>query len=147
MPRIALQHAGAAVLASVYMVAIAFGWTGVKYMLKPTVTLLLAWPAANGSSRAVFAGLLLSAVGDTLLMLPDQETMFVPGLLSFLVAHALYVASFESTLRLSWAAVPLGAFASAMAANLYKGVAQEDMAVQIGVAVYILTITLMAYKA
>ncbi|KAJ1665424.1 hypothetical protein EV178_003211 [Coemansia sp. RSA 1646] len=140
-------HRVAIVLASVYMIAICFSWANIKYMLKPAVTLLIAWPTAKGPSRAAFIGLLLSALGDTFLMLPDQETMFVPGLLSFLATHILYVTAFDTTLRLSWMAVPFGLFAAAMVANLYDGVAKEGVAVQLGVAIYILTITLMAYKA
>ncbi|KAJ2843217.1 hypothetical protein GGI22_007287 [Coemansia erecta] len=141
-------HLTAAVLASVYMAALCFNWTNIKYVLKPTVTLLIAWPTAKCPSRAVFFGLLLSALGDTFLMLPNQETMFVPGLLSFLAAHILYITAFDIPLHVSWTvALPFGLFAATMAAKLYDGVAKEDVAVQIGVAVYILTIALMAYKA
>ncbi|KAJ2547013.1 hypothetical protein EV175_005384 [Coemansia sp. RSA 1933] len=141
-------HGIAAGLAIVYMVAVCFEWTSIKYAIKPTVTLLIAWPTAKGPSSGIFTGLLLSALGDIFIMLPVQETMFVPGLLSFLAAHILYIRAFDTTLRLSWTvATPLGIFAATMAANLYSSVANEDMAIQAGVAVYILTITLMAYKA
>ncbi|KAJ2607424.1 hypothetical protein EV177_005529 [Coemansia sp. RSA 1804] len=149
---IQLPHRIAVVLAGIYLAAVVCNWTNVKYALKPAVTLLLALPTARGPSHAVFVGLLLSALGDTFLMLPDQESMFVPGLLSFLVAHILYLNGFNATLRsggVSWiVAAPLGAFVSAMAAALYDGVARvEDTGVQVGVVVYILTIALMTYKA
>ncbi|KAJ2789857.1 hypothetical protein H4R21_006643 [Coemansia helicoidea] len=139
-------HKGAIVLAGVYLAAIVGKWQWVKYAVKPAVTLLAAWPTRRGGSRGVFAGLLFSAVGDVCLMIPG-DAMFVPGLVSFLAAHVLYTASFRARMRLSWAAVPLGAFAAAMALRLQPGVAREGGVMQAGVAVYISAIIAMAYKA
>ncbi|KAJ2716290.1 hypothetical protein H4R19_000730 [Coemansia spiralis] len=139
-------HKAAAVLACVYLAAIVGGWQRAKYAIKPTVTLLTAWPTRSGGSRGVLAGLLFSALGDVFLMVPGDD-MFVPGLLSFLVAHVLYAASFKARIRFSWAAVPLGVFAATMAFHLQPGVAHEAGVVQAGVVVYILAITGMAYKA
>ncbi|KAJ2896051.1 hypothetical protein IWW38_002131 [Coemansia aciculifera] len=75
--------------------------------------------------------------------------MFVPGLLSFLVAHILYTTSFHNVppLRVSWTAIPFGVYAASMMTALYPGVAREDIAVQVGVVVYMLVISLMAYRA
>ncbi|KAJ1954069.1 hypothetical protein GGI12_005876 [Dipsacomyces acuminosporus] len=141
-----LSHKIASVFSVAYLVAIVNGWVNVKYALKPTTTLLIALPTYSGPSATVFYGLILSMIGDIFLMIP-REDMFVPGLLSFLLAHILYVYSFDAKFRLSWTALPLGLFSATMARSLYPGVVKEDIAVQIGVVIYVLAITLMAYKA
>lgn len=78
------------------------------YLFKPLsigLIILLAWnTGASGPDRyfwLILAGLLFSAAGDIFLMLPRDR--FVPGLLSFLIAHLLYIAAF---------AAPAGFFAS-----------------------------------
>ncbi|KAI8325694.1 YhhN-like protein [Martensiomyces pterosporus] len=140
------SHKLAALFSAIYLTAVVNEWTTVKYVLKPTTTLLIAWPTLHGPSRTIFYGLLLSTLGDIFLMIP-REDMFVPGLLSFLLAHILYIYSFDSQLKLSWTAIPLGLFSATMMRALYPGVANEDVVVQAGVAVYLLVITTMAYKA
>ncbi|KAJ2894296.1 hypothetical protein GGI21_005309, partial [Coemansia aciculifera] len=116
------------------MLAIVQEWPTIKYLLKPTVTLLIAYPTHSGTSSGVFWGLLFSTLGDICLMIP-REDMFVPGLLSFLVAHILYTTSFHNVppLRVSWTAIPFGVYAASMMTALYPGVAREDIAVQVGV--------------
>ncbi|KAJ2334430.1 hypothetical protein GGI00_001859 [Coemansia sp. RSA 2681] len=146
-PKLSLAHGMAIAASAIYMLAIVQEWTMVKYLLKPTVTLLIAYPARLGSSSGIFWGLLFSTLGDICLVIP-REDMFVPGLLSFLVAHVLYMASFRNApLRVSWTAIPFGAYAAAMMTALYPGVIKEDVAVQVGVVVYMLVISLMAYRA
>lgn len=72
--------------------------TVLEYCTKPTVTALLVAAAVtldprSASARPWFvAALVLSLVGDVLLMLPRQQ--FVGGLGSFLLAHVLYVVGF-----------------------------------------------------
>ncbi|KAJ2188721.1 hypothetical protein EV181_002048, partial [Coemansia sp. RSA 532] len=137
-------HAAAASLACIYLTAVFCQWQVVKYALKPTVTLLIAYPTYN--TWHIFLGLLFSALGDAFLMLPSEQ-MFVPGLLSFLIAHIFYIASFDTPTRVSWPAVPLVLFAAAMLHGLWPGVANEDTVVQIGVVVYVFAIVWMTYKA
>jgi len=80
------------------IVATARGWRGGVYVLKPLTTLLilaLAWhlPAnLRLYGPLVMAGLAFSLAGDVFLMLPRDR--FVAGLVSFLVAHLLYVSAF-----------------------------------------------------
>ena len=69
------------------------------YLFKPLTMifiLLIAIEKANEMRRfygyAVVAGLLFSLAGDIFLMLPSDK--FMPGLISFLVAHLLYIAAF-----------------------------------------------------
>jgi uncharacterized membrane protein YhhN len=71
------------------------------YIFKPTtigLIILLAWLTGGEQPDRyfwlIFAGLLFSAAGDVFLMLPKDR--FVPGLLSFLIAHLLYIAAFTA---------------------------------------------------
>ncbi len=68
------------------------------YVFKPGTMLLVLALALQGVGAGgsygplVVAALLCSLAGDVFLMLPEDR--FVPGLLSFLVGHLLYVAAF-----------------------------------------------------
>ena len=71
------------------------------YLFKPLtigLIILLAWRVgAHEPDRyfwLILAGLVFSAAGDVFLMLPRDR--FVPGLLSFLVAHLLYITAFSA---------------------------------------------------
>lgn len=69
------------------------------YLFKPFtigLMLLLAWQAGLDSvyHQVIFVGLLLSLVGDIFLMLPNDK--FIPGLVSFLLAHLAYSLGFWS---------------------------------------------------
>ncbi|KAJ2797881.1 hypothetical protein H4R20_005025, partial [Coemansia guatemalensis] len=136
-------HILAAILACLYLVAIVGNWYRIKYVLKPVITLLIAYPTFQKPYLYISLGLIFSTIGDVFLMFP-REDMFIPGLLSFLVAHILYTVSFKAPLRLSWTAIPLTIFSGIMLYKLQPGVAREDVAVQLGVAVYVIAITTMA---
>ncbi|KAJ2817984.1 hypothetical protein GGI24_005237 [Coemansia furcata] len=144
--KISSVHSTALVGIAVYMLAVVQQWTALKYLFKPTVTLLIAYPTRGGSSSGIFWGLLFSTLGDICLMLP-RDDMFVPGLLSFLIAHILYTASFRSAPPSLRMAIPFGAYAAVMLAALYPGVAKEEAVVQVGVVIYTLAISVMAYRA
>lgn len=81
------------------------------YLFKPISTLAIAvlcWylaPAVNSYVGLILIGLLLSILGDVFLMLPKDR--FIPGLLSFLVAHLAYIMAFSIDLELtySWALI------------------------------------------
>ncbi|KAJ2881312.1 hypothetical protein H4R27_004170 [Coemansia aciculifera] len=142
--KISSVHCAAIVGIAVYLLAIVQQWTMLKYLLKPTVTLLIAYPTKGSSG--IFWGLLFSTLGDICLMLPYD--MFVPGLLSFLVAHILYTVSFRNApISLSWTAVPFGTYVAVMMTALYPGIVKEEMVVQVGVVIYMLVISVMAYRA
>jgi uncharacterized membrane protein YhhN len=71
------------------------------YLFKPlTIGLIIVLAWASGGQEPdryfwlIFAGLLFSAAGDVFLMLPKDR--FVAGLLSFLVAHLLYIVAFSA---------------------------------------------------
>ncbi len=84
------------------------------YLFKPITTsliialaLLLPPTTPAPYKLLVLVGLIVSLGGDIFLMLPDDR--FVPGLLSFLVAHIFYSAAFTRgvDLSLTWWAVTL----------------------------------------
>ena len=68
------------------------------YACKPlATTLILALALATGGDDRAYtaliaAGLVCSLAGDTFLMLPQDR--FIPGLVSFLLAHLAYIAAF-----------------------------------------------------
>ncbi|PKF49170.1 lysoplasmalogenase [Enterovibrio nigricans] len=67
------------------------------YLFKPlTIAILIVIAMAGGQESSythwIIAGLAFSLVGDIFLMLPKDR--FIPGLLSFLVAHILYSVAF-----------------------------------------------------
>ena len=90
------------------------------------------------------AGLAFSLAGDCFLMLPG---FFIPGLVSFLVAHLFYIALFKQ--GVGWfpsgraLAITLG-FGGAMYAFLYNGL---NPVLKIAVAAYVVVIALMAAQA
>ncbi|STO55776.1 lysoplasmalogenase [Grimontia hollisae] len=67
------------------------------YLFKPlTIALMITIAVMGGESNIythlILAGLVFSLLGDVFLMLPKDR--FVPGLISFLVAHILYSIAF-----------------------------------------------------
>lgn len=88
------------VIAALDWLAVARGWTRVQYLTKPgTMLALLLWMwaagrAAPGGAAPGGWGWFLAAgaaslAGDVFLMLPREQ--FIPGLVSFLLAHVAYV--------------------------------------------------------
>lgn len=81
------------------------------YVFKPLTTLVIAGLAVQfigdpgqGYGQAILIGLLFSLAGDVFLMLPNDR--FLPGLISFLIAHIAYLVAFTRF-------VPLGAVLTA----------------------------------
>ncbi|PIA15814.1 YhhN-like protein [Coemansia reversa NRRL 1564] len=139
-------HVISATLVCLYLVAIVGNWYAIKYALKPVITLLIAYPTFRKPFPYISLGLVFSAIGDALLMIPHEDA-FVFGLLSFLVAHILYIMSFKAPVRLSWAAIPLTVFSGTMLYMLQPGITKENVAVQLGVIIYVVAITTMTYRA
>lgn len=114
------------------VLAIAADPLGVRWMhlaFKPATTALLiawAWPRgeADGARRTwIRTGLVLSWVGDVALLWPQQG--FVPGLVSFLLAHLAYIVAFTRTARLGARLVPFlvyAALSAGLLAILWPGV-------------------------
>lgn len=120
------------------------------FLLKPLTTVLIlahAWQRGQGTPvrRWVLAGLVASLAGDVALLWPQQG--FLPGLVSFLVAHLCYLRAFTRVQRL--AAWPLaflgyGLLASIILGRLWPGV---PAALQAPVVVYVLCLSAMGAQS
>jgi len=116
---------------------------------KPAALALLiaAFATRSGESavkRLVLAALVASLAGDVLLISPS---LFLPGLVAFLVAHAFYIAAFSRGVgfmpsRLALAAV--AAFAALILSYVWPGV---ETGLKAPVAFYVAVIALMAAQA
>jgi uncharacterized membrane protein YhhN len=120
-------------------------------LFKPLTTVLilaLAILTPRTDSRyqlAVCVGLALSIAGDVFLMLPGDR--FLPGLVSFLLAHLAYLGAFTRSLQPGAAVAPVAAYGvvgAAVLALLWPGLGRPLRA---PVAVYVATIALMAGTA
>jgi len=135
-------------------------WRGVRwlrYIFKPGTMLLIIALAATGQPEAgtyghlVLAGLLLSVAGDVFLVLPRNR--FLAGLVSFFLAHVMYIAAFAAR-RAGWglpdvlALAALAAVAVLFFRRIRPGVLREGgrrMALAAGL--YVTAISLMVLAA
>lgn len=139
----AVLSAAAAILSAPW--ALAQPWMNLVF--KPLATVLiiaLAWPRGQGTPqrRWVLAGLGLSLGGDVALLWPQQG--FLPGLVSFLLAHLCYLVAFTRTQRLAARLGPFAAYAAiaaAVLAALWPGV---PAALRVPVLAYVLCLAGMA---
>ncbi|HEV8689098.1 MAG TPA: lysoplasmalogenase [Ideonella sp.] len=111
---------------------IAADWAGIgalHFVLKPLTTLLIiTWAWSRGGDaparqRWVRIGLVWSLVGDVALLWPQQG--FLPGLVSFLLAHLAYIVAFTRGLRFAARPLPFVAYAlvaGAILSVLWPGV-------------------------
>jgi uncharacterized membrane protein YhhN len=129
----------------------ALGQPWLAFVFKPLTTLLVivhAWPRGHdrpGVRRAVLTGLGLSLLGDVALLWPQQG--FLPGLLSFLLAHLAYLFALTRVQRLSawWPAFAgYGVLAASILAALWPGVPGP---LRVPVAAYVVCLASMAAQA
>lgn len=121
------------------------------YIFKPLATiliLLIALQAVDAPSTfykwAIVAGLAFSLAGDILLMLPAD--LFLFGLISFLVAHILYIIGFSSVAGFyrSWIALlPFALYGLVMVVILWPGLG----AMAVPALIYMVVILVMAWQA
>lgn len=121
------------------------------FVFKPLTTLLViawAWPRGRTEPRMralVLVGLWLSLAGDVFLLWPKQG--FLPGLVSFLLAHLAYIAAFSTRLRFAARPVVFVAYAVLAAiilAGLWSGV---PPGLRAPVIAYVLCLASMAAQA
>ena len=125
--RISFAESLYAFAAAATCAAYALGWPGVESIAKPAslALLILAFALRNGPldvKRLVLAALVASLVGDALLLSPS---LFLPGLVAFLIAHGFYIAAFSrgvGFLPSRVALIAIGAFAALMLAYLWPSV-------------------------
>ena len=93
---------------------------------------------------AIIAGLVCSMAGDTFLMLPSDQ--FIPGLVSFLVAHLFYIAAFthgRKVRSIPWTLIPFTLYGI-----LIYGILSPYLGgLNVPVAVYIAVILVMGWRA
>ena len=121
------------------------------YLTKPTAMLLILILAGVGRDRApsryahlILAGLACSLAGDVFLMLPSDQ--FIPGLVSFLIAHLFYITAFRSEIAgfgPPWLALPFCGYGLAAFWILSPGLG----GLKLPVLAYLLVILIMAWQA
>lgn len=129
----------------------ALGQPVLNFAFKPLTTVLIiamAWPRGRATPvlrRWVLAGLGLSLVGDVALMWPQEG--FLPGLVSFLLAHLAYLAAFTRVQRLGARWLPFAVYAGIaglVLALLWPGV---PAGLRLPVVLYVLALASMAAQA
>lgn len=129
----------------------ALGQPWLNFVFKPLATLgviAYAWPRGVDTPvlrRWLLVGLGLSLVGDVALLWPQQG--FLPGLVSFLLAHLAYLVGFTRVQRLAGLWRPFVVYAvvaGTILALLWPGV---PGALRLPVAVYVVALASMAAQA
>ncbi len=122
-----------------------------EYLFKPLTMLLIIViamrerrPESSYYKGIITAGLFCSLLGDVLLMLPQD--LFLPGLLSFLVAHLFYIAAFvymAGRQASRWLLLPFAAYGGVMLWVLLP----HAGGMKIPVVIYMAVILTMAWQA
>lgn len=121
------------------------------FVFKPLTTLLvIAWAFTRGGEvpvqrRRILIGLWLSLAGDVFLLWPKEG--FLPGLVSFLLAHLAFIAAFSVPLRFGarpWVFAAYGVIAALILSQLWSGV---PPALRVPVVGYVVCLACMAAQA
>jgi uncharacterized membrane protein YhhN len=128
-----------------------YGRERAHYLFKPlTIVFIILialesnFPTSSFYRYTIIAGLLFSLAGDIFLMLPRDR--FIPGLVSFLIAHLFYIAAFwfESGRSLSlWVIIPFLIYGGLMLRMLWRNLGEMRLPVMI----YMLAILMMGWTA
>ena len=150
-PHLLLAAAAATATLAIVSAPWALALPGLNFVFKPLTTLLLivlAWPRGRGQPlrrRWILAGLACSLAGDVALLWPQQG--FLPGLLSFLLAHLAYLAAFTRVQPLAARRRPFlvyAAVAASVLAALWPGL---PSGLRLPVVGYVLCLATMAAQA
>ena len=121
------------------------------YLTKPVPMVLIICLAllstqgmSSGYRWAVLLGLLFSLVGDTMLMLPEDQ--FLPGLASFLVAHLCYIVAFSRGVAL-FTSYLLPVLLLTVALGVFLRLRPHLGSMTIPVLLYMLVISAMVWRA
>jgi uncharacterized membrane protein YhhN len=130
----------------------ALGQPWLNFVFKPLTTLLIiayAWPRGASTPvqrRWVLAGLALSLCGDVALMWPQQG--FLPGLVSFLLAHLAYLWAFtRDGVRLAARPLPFVLYAALAVLILWQLWPGVPAGLRLPVLAYVLCLAAMAAQA
>jgi uncharacterized membrane protein YhhN len=150
---------GAALMVSVLLCAAlaiasaawALDLPALNFVFKPLTTALIlvyAWPRGREhplERRGVLVGLGLSWVGDVALLWPQQG--FLPGLVSFLLAHLAYLWAFTRQRPLAVRRLPFAVYACVAAVVLGRLWPGVPAGLRAPVLVYVLCLSAMAAQA
>lgn len=124
-------------------------WIWLHYLCKPLATLLVgaialrSLPAQSARYRtAVLVGIAFSLAGDVFLMLPQD--LFVPGLVSFLLAHLCFYAAFFPGARWTARLIAVAAYAVVGVANTALLLPKVPPPLHVPVLAYVLVLVVMA---
>lgn len=140
----------AAISAAIEITAQYLGPRPIVYIFKPLTMLIIIVIAATSRAHEtnyrnlIVAALCCSLVGDVFLMLPGDR--FVPGLLSFLIAHFCYIGAFRTRphgMASAWWGMACVAYGSFMLWALFPNLGDMELPVSI----YLVVILVMAWQA
>jgi uncharacterized membrane protein YhhN len=143
----------AAVIAAGALLTVLGKYAGLAWMVwafKPLTTATLCWVAwrrglaGDRYARLVTAGLVLSLAGDVLLI---ESSLFVAGLVAFLLAHLCYIAAFATSVGLFPRLQPFGAAAVVSGAVLLVLWPSLPGALRLPVIAYVLALGTMVGQA
>lgn len=150
-PSTSLLLPAAALSAVLAIAAELLGFAQLFFVLKPLTTLLIigwAWPRGADEParrRWLRIGLVLSLAGDVALLWPQSG--FLPGLVSFLLAHLAYIVAFTRGLRLAAKPLPFAAYALLAGAILSRLWPHVPAELRAPVLVYVVALACMAAQA
>ena len=144
-----------ALLASATLAVLSAPWAlslpVLNFIFKPLATLLIlghAWQRGQGTTserRWVLTGLLCSLAGDVALLWPQQG--FLPGLVSFLLAHLAYLVAFTRGQRLAARPVVYAFYALIAGTILWRLWPGVPGALRLPVLAYVACLAAMAAQA
>jgi|CXWL01.1.fsa_nt_gi uncharacterized membrane protein YhhN len=145
----------AALLACATLAILSAPWAlalpGLNFIFKPLATLCVtayAWPRGRATPdvrRWVRVGLCCSLAGDVALLWPQQG--FLPGLVSFLLAHLAYLVAFTRVQRLAAWPLAFGVYAAVAGTILWRLWPGIPAALQLPVVAYVVCLASMAAQA
>jgi uncharacterized membrane protein YhhN len=143
--------AGVALAAVLVIASAPLGLPGLNFVFKPLATVLVigyAWRRGRDAPlprRWVLIGLGFSLGGDIALLWPREG--FLPGLVSFLLAHLAYLVAFTRGLRLAATPLPFIAYAGVAGAILWQLWPGVPAALRVPVLAYVACLAAMAAQA
>jgi len=140
-----------------YLIALSGENMAMRWILKPGTIILMIVLAATARNAAkpyknlIIAGLFLSAIGDSFLLLSGNQ-WFTFGLVAFLIAHLAYVAAFVTRWRFTpiqlLALFPIMAYSYLLLLKLHEGMLLSGNAgLWMPVLVYVIVISIMIWSA
>jgi len=147
---LSLMPWAAALTGSLAIAGNLLGLPALILVCKPATTLaIIAWAWPRGADvpatrRWVRAGLVLSLAGDVFLIWPQG---FLPGLVSFLLAHLAYIVAFTRTLRLAARPLPFAVYGLVAAALLWQLWPGVPAPLRLPVLAYVVCLASMAAQA